>query len=136
MLVRALCNTQGAYLHTDVRVAVALTGGVAGTKLDGVTTFLGRLNAMMIQQVSMNRPLFTRARIWLMLGDTAQRCPDPLFCFSGGAPVQSFALQVCPDVALREVFQCGPDMMMNSAIKALETLGLSTAVIHQESFNF
>lgn len=45
-------------------------------------------------------------------------------------------LQVCPDVLEREVFQCGPDAMMNSALRDLESLGLSSAKIHQESFTF
>ncbi|CAL8471002.1 g10544 [Coccomyxa elongata] len=44
--------------------------------------------------------------------------------------------QVCPDVLEREVFQCGPDAMMNSALRDLESLGLPSAKIHQESFTF
>ncbi|BDA45400.1 probable flavohemoprotein at C-terminar half [Coccomyxa sp. Obi] len=45
-------------------------------------------------------------------------------------------LQVCPDVLEREVFQCGPDAMMSSALKDLESLGLSSTKVHQESFAF
>ena len=48
----------------------------------------------------------------------------------------SVVLQVCPDVTEREVFQCGPDTMMNSVVAELEGLGVSSAHIHQESFNF
>ncbi|KAK9901386.1 hypothetical protein WJX75_009774 [Coccomyxa subellipsoidea] len=44
--------------------------------------------------------------------------------------------QVCPDVSKREVFQCGPDTMMDSVMQALLTLGLSSAQVHQESFSF
>ena len=45
-------------------------------------------------------------------------------------------MQVCPDCAERETFQCGPIPMMNSVTSALESLGVSTTKIHQEAFNF
>ena len=48
----------------------------------------------------------------------------------------SVVMQVCPDVTEREVFQCGPDTMMNSVVAELKGLGVSSAHIHQESFNF
>ncbi len=53
--------------------------------------------------------------------------------------VQDFLLgfaQVCPDVLEREVFQCGPDAMMNGVLRDLESLGLSSSKVHQESFAF
>ncbi len=45
-------------------------------------------------------------------------------------------LQVCPDCTQREVFQCDPVPMMNSAFNALERLGVPPTQIHQESFSF
>jgi len=45
-------------------------------------------------------------------------------------------VQVCPDVKDRDVFQCGPEAMMAAALRDLESLGLSSAQVHQESFNF
>ena len=45
-------------------------------------------------------------------------------------------LQVCPDVTEREIFQCGPDTMMNSVVAELKGLGVPQVNIHQENFNF
>lgn len=40
-----------------------------------------------------------------------------------------------PDVAMREVFLCGPPPYMDAAVDILSTLGVATERIHQESFD-
>ena len=46
------------------------------------------------------------------------------------------AVQVCPDVAERIVFQCGPAAMMNRVADELANLHFPLKNLHQESFDF
>ncbi len=157
---------QGAAKHDNVRLALTLTAEQESLP-PGMTTFSGRINAAMIQQVLQSSPacqflqiIFKRCLVFYRQISLIMSCISDKLCFvavwhtcnngifacAGHANLalvevasESYVfcfLQVCPDVSKREVFQCGPDTMMDSVMKELLSLGLSSSQVHQESFSF